>query len=93
MKPDNSVIKGGVPEKASARALVETGRAYAIYINGGSEASLVVELPPGVYRAQWLNTKTGKVDKEESFEHTGGSHTLHSPEYADDIALRIRKIQ
>ena len=93
MKPDNSVIKGGVPEKASARALVETGRAYAIYINGGSKATPAVELPAGVYRAEWINTKTGKVDKEESFEHTGGSHTLHSPEYADDIALRIRKIQ
>jgi len=93
MKPDNSIIKGGVPEKASARALIdEAGRAYAIYINGGSEATLAVELPAGAYRAEWINTKTGKVDKEETFEHAGGNRTLSSPEYADDIALRIRKI-
>jgi hypothetical protein len=45
MKPDNSVIKGGVPDKATARALVQAGRAYAIYINGGSETKLIVELP------------------------------------------------
>jgi len=92
MKPDNSVIKGGVPEKATARALVQAGRAYAIYINGGGEANLVVELPAGAYTAEWVNTKTGKVDKKETFQHGGGNRTLHSPKYADDIALRIQRV-
>ena len=32
MRPDNSVVKAGVPDGVSARALVEPGRAYAIYI-------------------------------------------------------------
>ena len=89
MKPDNSVIKGGLPNKATARALVEKGSAYAVYINGGSRAQLVVKLPKGKYAAQWLNTKTGKIDKKETFKHTGGNRTLHSPKYQDDIALRI----
>ena len=89
MKPDNSVIKGGVPDKATARALVRAGRAYAIYINGGSRTPLKVDLPRGRYVAEWLNTKTGKIDKKEAFEHTGGSRTLKSPKYKDDIALRI----
>jgi len=92
MKPDNSVIKGGVPEKATARALVQVGRAYAIYINGGSKANLAVELPGGTYTAEWVNTKTGNVDKKETFQHTGGNRILHSPKYADDIALRIRRV-
>ena len=91
MKPDNSVIKEKVPQNATARALVQKGRAYAIYINGGRKARLVVELPVGKYKAEWLNTKTGKVDKKEIFEHTGGKRTLSSPEYVDDIALRIRR--
>ncbi len=90
MKPDSSVIKGGIPEKATARALAEANRAYAIYVNGGSETSLQVELPAGNYNAQWINTKTGKVDKQEAFEHAGGARTLHSPQYVDDIAIRIR---
>ncbi|TKJ33989.1 MAG: hypothetical protein CEE38_19290 [Planctomycetes bacterium B3_Pla] len=89
MKPDNSVIKGGIPDKATARALVQKGRAYAIYINGGSKANLELELPRGNYRAEWLNTKTGKIDKKQTFEHTGGNKTLPSPLYNDDVALRI----
>ncbi|MHC4229078.1 MAG: putative collagen-binding domain-containing protein, partial [Planctomycetota bacterium] len=89
MKPDNSAIKGGIPDKATARALVQNGRAYAIYINGGSKANLELELPKGNYRAEWLNTKTGKIDKKQTFEHTGGNKTLSSPSYNDDIALRI----
>jgi len=89
MKPDNSVIKGGIPDKATANALVENGRAYAVYINGGSKAQLQVELPKGKYSAEWINTKTGKTDKDETFDHSGGNRTLKSPEYQDDIALRI----
>jgi len=92
MKPDNSVIKGGIPDKATARALVQAGHAYAIYINGGNESKLLVELPKGNYRIEWINTKTGKVDKNETFQHIGGNRTLASPKYIDDIALRIRSI-
>jgi hypothetical protein len=90
MKPDNSVIKGGIPDKAMARALVHVGNAYAIYIKGGDEAKLIVELPKGTYKAEWINTKTGKIDKTETFLHKGGNQILPSPKYVDDIALRIR---
>jgi len=89
MTPDNSIIKGGIPNKATARALVDKGRAYAIYINGGGELQLQVQLPKGKYTADWINTKTGKTDKNETFDHTGGNRTLKSPKYRDDIALRI----
>ena len=90
MKPDNSVIKGGIPDKATARALVQAGRSYAIYIKGSNEVKLIVEFPKGTYRAEWVNTKTGKVDKTETFQHDNGNRTLSSSKYVDDIALRIR---
>jgi hypothetical protein len=32
MRPDNAVLKGGVPAGVTARALVEPGKMYAIYI-------------------------------------------------------------
>lgn len=89
MAPDDSVIKGGVPEKATARALVQKGRQYAIYINGGAKAALVVDLPPGRYLAEWLNTKTGSIDAAARIDHPGGAAALQSPPYTDDIALRI----
>ena len=91
MKPDNSVIKNKMPENVTARALVQKGIDYAIYINGGDEAELVVELPSGVYTAEWINTKTGKIERKEKFQHGGGERTLHSPNYLEDIALRIQR--
>jgi hypothetical protein len=53
-------------------------------------ANLAVKLPAGAYEAEWLNTKTGQVDKREPFELSGGSATLASPPYSEDIALRIK---
>ena len=89
MSPRTSVIRGGVPEGATGWALAGAGRAYAIYINGGSDARLSVALPAGRYAAEWINTKSGSVDRAESFEHPGGDRMLASPRYTDDIALRI----
>jgi hypothetical protein len=89
MKPDNTVLKGGVPAGATARALVESGKAYAVYLRGGSQANLVVEMPAGAYRAEWIDTKSGAVARIEAFRHAGGNRTLASPPYVEDIALRV----
>lgn len=89
MAPDNSIIKGGVPGGASARALVQPGKGYAIYIKGGTQADLALDLPAGSYRSEWLNTRTGQPEKPEQFTHGGGTRTLASPAYTEDIALRV----
>ena len=89
MKPMNSVIKGGVPQKATARVLAEEGKAYAVYVNGGGEAKLSMGLPKGRYKAEWVDTKSGRIDKSERFEHKGGKRVIASPKYVDDIALRV----
>ena len=100
MKPDNSVIKAGVPRGVSARSLVEPGRAYAIYIrpapgvkDSGTVTQLTVELPRGNYRAEWLNVLDGSVARTEQFEHAGGNKPLAAPRYQDDIALRIVAVE
>jgi hypothetical protein len=89
LAPDDRVIKGGIPAKATARALVETGKQYAVYIKGGTQADLRVELPKGKYAVQWLNPRAGKIDKSETLEHPGGVATLRSPKYTEDIALSV----
>ena len=91
MKPDNSIIKGGLPEKAKAYALVEPGKQYAIYIFGGPQANLMLGLPAGAYHAEWLNPVTGNIEKKEPLTHGGGSATFSSPEYRPDIVLRVLK--
>jgi hypothetical protein len=93
MRPDNAVVDGA-PEGATVRALAEEGQTYAVYLNGPrgeSIAELALALPGGAYRAEWVNTKTGDVDKAEDLKHAGGTRVLVSPEYVDDIALRVRR--
>jgi len=93
MKPDTSVIEAKTIGAVTVHALVEEGRAYAIHINGGNQINLTISLPRGLYIAQWINTKTGKVDRELSFYHLSGNRFLKSPEYVKDIASRIVKLQ
>ena len=96
MKPDNSVLKRSTDANASkgepaVRVLAEAGRAYAVYVNGGTQIELVLDLPANDYTAEWVDTKTGKVAKAERFAHQGGNKTLASPEYSEDIALRVNR--
>ena len=90
MAPDHAVVRGGVPEGAQTYVLSQPGHAYAIYLDGGSRATLTLELPPGAYRAEWVDTKTGAVARADSV--AGGTGTLASPPYVDDIALRLRRV-
>ncbi len=55
-----------------------------------AETALLIELPSGKYRAEWIDTKSGAVAKREEFSHDGGARRLVAPDYKDDIALRIR---
>jgi len=89
MAPDQSVIKAGIPSGAAAYALAETGKQYAIYLMDGSQANLMLAIPAGRYRAEWLNPRTGAVEKTEDIRHGGGDLTLESPPYSEDIALRL----
>jgi len=89
MAPDNSCIKGGVPDKATARALVEPGKQYAVFVRGAAKVDLVLDLPAASYRAEWVSTLTGAVEKAEKFDHGGGPKTLSSPPCKDEIALRV----
>ena len=92
MKPDNAVLKSILPQGVTVRVLAEHGQAYAIYVNGNGLAELALELPPGQYGAEWVNTKVGQTDKAEPFKHEGGVRTLQAPAYVDDIALRIVRL-
>jgi glyoxylase-like metal-dependent hydrolase (beta-lactamase superfamily II) len=58
MSPDNSVIKGGAPPGGSARALVERGKAMAIYVRR--------ETATGPWSARW----TGFIEVPSSGEYT-----------------------
>lgn len=105
MTPDNSVIKGGAPSGGSARALVEPGKAMAIYLRkkradskpatattGPAEpeaVALQVDLSAGEWRGEWVDTMTGSILRAVNIQG-GGVRALPPPDYAVDIALRLR---
>lgn len=95
MAPRDEVLKGGLSDQVTGRALVEVGKQYAIYLRRTKDEAphlpveLRVDLPRGAYRAEWINTLTGATDKAEDFRHAGGERTLASPAFAEDVALGI----
>jgi hypothetical protein len=108
MAPDNSVIRGVSPELV-AHALVEPGRAVAVYLHmplpekpkpeelpglvrEGVEATVKLALPPGRYKAEWINTLSGEVTREEAFSNEEEVLELHSPPFDNDVALRVLRV-
>jgi hypothetical protein len=96
MVPANDIVQGirGDPAaaaKVTVHALGERGQAYAIYVAGGAMTELMLELPGGSYKAEWINTKTGRTEKTETFSHASGYKALQSMRYAEDAALRLRR--
>lgn len=101
LEPDQAVIVRP-PAGLQVRAMVAPDRLYAIYLHDALpdnppaerlqktwETSLVLQLPRGRYQAHWVNTKTGAVDKSETFDHEGGEKELASPPFVVDVALRV----
>jgi hypothetical protein len=93
MKPDNSIITSGVPPGGSARALVEPGRACAIYVRKGKQdtgdVTLQVTLPEGRWQAEWVDTRTGKSTRVSI--DGGPAVALKAPAFDTDMALRLVK--
>ena len=91
MSPDSNFIISGIPEKTVTQVLSQPGRQYALYIYGGSQATLELRLPAGVYEAEWMHPLTGKYEKKMSLRSKDGTATISSPEYREDIALRLTR--
>ncbi len=107
MRPSNDLVTGGLPEGYSARALEQPGEAYAVYLHSGRVMAgykpryvyrtekvsfpVPVNLPAGKWRARWWNTRTGKIDREETFDHPGGHAWVPSPEFSEDAALVLAR--
>jgi hypothetical protein len=91
MKPDNAVVLGELSPKTTARALVEAGKQYAVYVRGGGLRRLTLDLPAGEYRFQWTDTRSGPAGQAAAFHHSGGLHAFAVPAYTEDIALGVRR--
>jgi hypothetical protein len=89
--PEPTAPGGKSPAAPTARVLAEPGRQYAVYVRGGTQAELTLELPAGAYRVEWVHPRTTKLDRPHDIRHPGGVRVFTSPDYTEDIALRIRR--
>jgi hypothetical protein len=93
MKPDTSLVQGGLPDKARAHALVEPGKQYAIYLFGSGEAKPKVMLPSGKYEVRWLEPKSGQRHEGEQINSSGQPLELPKFKLDPDIAIELRRIE
>lgn len=89
MKPNNAIIRSQLPEGVTARALVDAGTTYAVYVKGGTQLTLSLDLPAGAYHTTWMEPRDGRVLHEETISHAGGEHALQSPKFDGEAALKI----
>jgi hypothetical protein len=52
--------------------------------------ALQIELTTGVWQAEWLDTKSGRVVRGTRVSG-GGIRTFEAPAYDTDIALRLKR--
>ncbi len=89
MAPRNELIKSPPPKNATVRLLADPGAAYALYVNGGTHASISISMPSGTYTCEWISPVSGKTVKKRTIKHAGGACALNSPKYSEDIAVRL----
>jgi len=103
--PDKGFVVSGFDRETHYRGMSQYGKQYALYIHhseGGEGAAytvtpgqyhenLVLNLPPGNYKAEWIDPASYSTLATENFEQKGALHVLNTPTYTVDIALRIKR--
>ncbi len=100
MKPDTASVRKRTPATLLTRTLSDIGVAYAIYLRSpaplpaGQQVSVDLDLPSGSYSAEWLDCRSGTVQKRDEFHHENGARTLAGPDNSpDELALRVKAIR
>jgi len=89
MRPDAQVVVHA--PGAAAVAMGARGEAYAVYLTGSGPGDLVLQLPAGEYKVEWVEPASGSVVEKKPLAHRGGEVRLKTPAFAEDAAVRIRK--
>ncbi len=92
MKPDNSILQANKHEFVPFQVLAEPGKQYAIYLEKAVGNSILLNIPNGKYRVEWLDPVTGMTAKPETIIARKGKAKLACPEFAEDVALRIVRL-
>jgi len=95
MKPVGSDGVKAITAGTSVEGLAEDGIVWAFYLSVkdtvATSSILEVNLPAGSYNLTWTDTKAGSEMPESNSGHNGGWLQIKSPEYLNDIAVKIIK--
>jgi hypothetical protein len=91
MRPDYDCVRKA--PGVITYALSQTGKQYAIYLDGDGPCTLSLALPKGTYEALWLNPATGSTEKTETITVDAPLHLLPTPDFKQDLALRLECIK
>ena len=83
------------PGDAGDVPLEQPGRVYAVYFRGADQVrrtKFAMDLPKGRWQAEWLSPRDGSVRQAEPFTHTGGGWLTETPDFSEDIALRLKAV-
>jgi hypothetical protein len=98
MKPVSpGQVRIGGKENASINGLTEDGKTFALYLSRketAAAASIVeINLPAGSYKLTWVDTKGAGVTSTSLNGHTGEWAQIKTPDYSEDIALKVVKTE
>lgn len=65
MKPDNSILQANKGQFVPFQVLAEPGKQYAIYLEKAVVHSILLAIPNGEYRVDWLDPVSGMTSKPE----------------------------
>ena len=96
MKPvDSNKIRLPERETISAQALSGMDEVIALYLHRkdtvNMSSSFEINLPEGSYNLTWLDTKSAVKTVEKLKKHPGGWARILSPDFSEDIALKVMK--
>jgi len=85
MHPDNSVVVGGAD---SWHSLASPERAYAVWFPGEGPISPMLALPPGAWRADWVDILSGEITSQ-TITAKSWVTTLAGTRRGGGVALRV----
>jgi hypothetical protein len=105
MVPDKGFVVSGFDRETHYRGISQYGKQYALYIHHGEggdgsaytvtpgqyKETLVLSLPPGNYKAEWMDPASYSVLATDEFKQSGATRSMDTPSYTVDIALRIKR--
>lgn len=89
MKPDNSIVQVIRGEVAEFQVLAEPGRQYAIYFDRPVGATILLKIPAGEYRTEWISPDSGILEAGTKMKATGGTLEINCPN-GEDFVMKVR---